>query len=477
MNPFITIQELIERRDSGEVSPQEIVSFYAERLKKYNPTLNAALEIFDQNSLSTLQNQPLSGIPGLFKDNIWQENTITSCGSKILGNYRAPSDATITKRLKKAGAVSLGRANMDEFAMGSSGEFSAYGPTKNPWNLSRSPGGSSSGSAAAVAAGLVPWAIGSETGGSVRQPAAFCGLVGLYPSYGLFSRYGLVAFASSTDQVGPITRSVYDNALIASHLSGHDPRDATSISRPPQNYTQLLNGKLPENLTIGVIEESASEDIHPEIRRSFESAVKQLKSLGATIRTVKLPDLKYGIAVYFVLSRAEAASNLSRFDGSLYGMRAKEFSDLRDMYQNTRDQGFGDEVKRRILMGNFVLSAGHRDAFYTKAMEVRTIIRDEFEETFKEVDVLMSPTTSTLPFELGKESNDPLAMYLGDYFTVPNCIAGIPALSLPCGYSSEGLPIGFQFIGPRLSEKKLFQIAHAYEQSVDFLHLHPQGFE
>ena len=476
MNPFITIKELIQARDAGEISPQEIVAFFKARLEKYNPSLNAALEIFADEATDAPQSGILEGIPGLIKDNIWQKGRITSCGSRILANFHAPQDATVTSHLKNAGAPILGRANMDEFAMGGSGEFSAYGPTRNPWNTAFSPGGSSSGSAAAVAAGLVPWALGSETGGSVRQPSAFCGLVGLYPTYGRFSRYGLIAFASSTDQVGPITRTVYDNAVIASIMSGHDPADATSISNPPQQYTQVLSGALPENLKIGVIEESMSDIINPEIRHCFEHAITKLESLGATIKKVRLPDLKYSIAVYFVISRAEAASNLSRFDGSLYGMRANDYHDLRDMYAQTRELGFGPEVKRRILMGNFVLSSSQREAFYTKAMEVRCIIRNEFENAFKDVDVLMSPTTSTLPFEIGKEVSDPLAMYLSDYFTVPNCIAGIPAISLPCGISQQGLPIGFQFIGPRLSEKLLYQIAYAFEQNNDFQNMYPQEY-
>jgi aspartyl-tRNA(Asn)/glutamyl-tRNA(Gln) amidotransferase subunit A len=414
----------------------------------------------------------------MLKDNIIQKDRITSCGSKILANYKAPYDATITKRLKNEGAVIVGRGNMDEFAMGASGEFSAYGLTANPWSEKHSPGGSSAGPAAAVAAGLVPWAIGTETGGSVRMPAAFCSLVGLYPTYGRFSRKGLVAFASSTDEAGPLTKTVYDNALVASAMSGHDSSDSTSLSQPRTDFTKNLNGKLPKDLTIGIIQDSLeSEGVDPEIKKTFQQAVRHLETLGAKTKIVNLPDLKYGISVYFVISRAEAASNLSRFDGSLYGARNTGAHNLNDMYIQTRHDGFGSEVKRRILMGNYVLSSTHRDAFYSKAMKIRAIIREEFNQAFKDVDLLISPTTSTLPFKLGCESKDPLAMYMSDYFTVPMCIAGIPSLSVPCGFSKEGLPIGFQFTGPRLSESLIYQVAYAYEQSTDYHFKFPSGFQ
>ncbi len=477
MNSFLSIKSLRELLSTKKITPNEIAAFYRTRLNEHNKTLNCALEIYNEESAAFDQRKPLSGIPGMTKDNICYQGRIASCGSKILQNYVAPYDATVITRIKNAGGSIIARANMDEFAMGGSGEFSAYGAAKNPYDLTRSPGGSSSGAAAAVAAGLIPWALGSETGGSVRQPAAFCNLVGLYPTYGLFPRYGLIAFASSSDQVGPLTRTVYDNALIASTLSGHDTHDATSISRPPQDYTKLLKGDLPENLTIGVIEEGlTSEGVDPQIRAAFERAIEQLRTLGAKIKHVTLPALQYGISVYFIMSRAEAASNLSRYDGSLYGMRAPHVENLLDMYLKTRNSGFGAEVKRRILMGNFVLSAGHKDAFYTKAMHVRNLIREEYETAFKEVDLLISPTTSTLPFVLGKESADPLAMYLSDYFTVPSNMAGLPGLSIPCGFSTEGLPIGFQFIGPRLSEHLMYQVAYAFEQHTDYHTKTPAGF-
>ncbi|MFH1461718.1 MAG: Asp-tRNA(Asn)/Glu-tRNA(Gln) amidotransferase subunit GatA [bacterium] len=478
MKTFLTIKELKEKIEKKEISPKESTKFYTDRLKKYNPELNAAIEIFKENSQENVATGILDGIPGLLKDNISQKNRITSCASKILQNYTAPYDATITRKLKDEGAIILGRANMDEFAMGSSGEYSAYGITKNPWNTNHVPGGSSSGPAAAVAAGLVPWALGTETGGSVRQPASFSGLVGLYPTYGSISRFGIVALTSSTDQAGPLTKTVYDNALISSILIGDNPNDSTSLKRPTADFTKNLTGKLPANLKIGVIKDALeSKGVNSQVKEHFELAIKQLEKLGAKIELISLPDLRYAISVYFIINRAEAASNLARFDGSLYGMRAKNTKDLKDMYIQTRHDGFGPEVKRRILMGNYVLSSSHQDAYYKKADRIRGMIRAEFEDAFKNVDLLISPTASTLPFEIGKMCQDPVKMYLADYFTVPNCITGNPALSIPCGFSSQGLPIGFQFIGPRLSEELIYQVAYAFEQSTDYHLQNPKGFE
>ena len=383
----------------------------------------------------------------------------------------------MSAHLKQEGALILGRGNMDEFAMGSSGEFSAFGPTLNPWDTTRVPGGSSSGPAAAVAAGLVPWAIGTETGGSVRQPAGFCGLVGLYPTYGLISRYGLVAFASSTDQAGPLTRTVYDNALVTSVIAGHDPKDSTSIPGPKRDYTKNLDDALPQGIRLGVLKDSLESDgVHDEIKATFSQAIEHLERMGAKIKYVELPNLKYSISVYFIISRAEAASNLARYDGTLYGARV-DSETLQDMYINTRQAGFGDEIKRRILLGNYVLSAGHKDAYYHKAQKIRSMIRAEYEEAFQDVDLILSPTNSTFPFKLGNESTDPLAMYLNDYFTLPSCITGLPALSLPCGYSPDGLPVGFQFMGPRLSEELLYRVAFAFEQATQHYTKVPSGYE
>jgi aspartyl-tRNA(Asn)/glutamyl-tRNA(Gln) amidotransferase subunit A len=480
MKPFLTIKELKELLQNKKISVKEMVQFYLERLKKHDKTIESTLEIFEnvqynQNFDST---KTLSGIPGLLKDNICQKGKITSCGSKILQNYHATYDATVTERIKDADGIILGRANMDEFAMGSSGEYSSYKITKNPWNPNHVPGGSSSGPAAAVAAGLVPWTLGSETGGSVRQPASFCGIVGMYPTYGTHSRYGLVALTSSTDQIGPLTKTVYDNALLASILCGRDEKDSSSLYRNKVDFTKNLSGKLPENFTLGIIKDSIeSEGVNEEIKHTFKQAIDHLETLGAKIKYVNLEDLKYGISVYFIINRAEAASNLARFDGSLYGMRTDQKDCIKSMYINTRHDGLGTEVKRRILMGNYVLSANHKEAFYNKADHIRAMIRSNFEDAFKEVDLLVSPTASTLPFEIGKMCNDPLKMYMSDYFTVPNCITGNPAISIPCGFSKSGLPIGFQFIGPRLSESLIYQVAYAYEQSTDHHLKTPQGFE
>jgi len=480
MKSFLTIKELKEKLQKKEISPTESINFYLNRIKNYEKQLNTALEIFDDtvNKKNNKSKGILTGIPTLIKDNICQKNRIASCGSKILENHRAPYDATVVKRLKKEGTTILGRTNMDEFAMGASGEFSAFKITCNPWDKKRVPGGSSAGSAAAVAAGLIPFALGSETGGSVRQPASFCGLVGLYPTYGTNSRYGLIAFTSSTDQVGPLTRTVYDNAFITSIIAGHDPKDSTSLFRHKTDYTKKLTGQLPENLTIGVIKDSIESDgVDDKIKEKFKEAINHLEKLGAKIKYISLPDLKYGISVYFIVSRAEATSNLYRFDGSLYGMRNKEAKALKEMYIKTRHDGFGIEVKRRILMGNYVLSSTHKKELYNKANHIRAMIRAEFEQAFKEVDLLVSPTTPTLAFEIGKMFQDPLAMYMADYFTVPNCITGNPALSLPCGFSQENLPIGFQFIGPRLSEEKIYQVAHAYEQTTEHHLKTPKDFD
>lgn len=483
MNPFLTIKQLKEKLAKKEVSPAEVATYYRERLKRFNDKLNCALEVFEDEdkiagrSLPPLPGKTLDGIPYLPKDLLLQKGRLATAGSKILANHKACYDATIIERLTTAGATSLGRANMDEFAMSASGETSAYGPTRNPWDTSRVPGGSSSGSAAAVAAGLVPFAMGSETGGSIRQPASFCGLVGMYPTYGLHSRYGVIAFASSLDQVGPLTKTVYDNALVCSAISGQDPRDATTVPMIPKDYTIGLDGKLPENVTIGIIKDAQGEGIDPQVAAAFNAACTQLKKLGAKLKVIDLPSLKYGNAVYFIISRAEGASNLSRYDGTLYGSRATGSSTLEQMYISTRQEGFGQEVKTRILTGNYVLSAGHRDAYYTKAQQVRSMIRAEFDAAFKDVDLLISPTVTTLPFKLGAMAGDPVAMYLADLFSVVNCVIGTPGISIPCGFSAEGLPIGFQFLGPRLSEALLFKVAYAFEQSTDYHLKNPAGYE
>jgi aspartyl-tRNA(Asn)/glutamyl-tRNA(Gln) amidotransferase subunit A len=478
MEAFLTVKQLKEKLDSKKISSEEVVMHYRKRLKRFNEKLNCALEVFEENQkASNCADKTLSGIPYLVKDIICQKGHITSAGSKILANYRAPYNATVIDRLTDAGAVSIGRANCDEFAMGASGETSAFGPARNPWDLSRVPGGSSSGSAAAVAAGLVPFALGSETGGSIRNPASFCGLVGLYPTYGLHSRFGVIALASSFDQVCPLTKTVYDNALVTSALAGQDQHDATTVPMAHKDYTRELDGKLPGNITIGIIKDGIGEAIDPQVACAFDASCEQLKKLGAKLKVIDLPSLKYGNAVYFIISRAEAASNMSRYDGSLYGHRSQKYTNLEQMYCTTRQEGFGQEVKTRILTGNYVLSAGHRDAYYYKAQHVRGMIRAEFEAAFKDVDLLTSPTMPILPFKLGEFAGDPVAMYIADILLISNNVIGCPAISLPCGYSKEGLPMGLQFIGPRLSEALLYKVAYAFEQCNDYHMKNPVGYE
>lgn len=475
INPFSTIKELRRRIKAKELTTEEITSFYMDRLKKYNPLLNVMISSFEGDFPAPSLEGKLAGIPCLFKDNICVKGKTTTAGSKILENFVPCYNATMTSNVKNQGGIILGKSNMDEFAMGSSGEFSAFGPAKNPWNVEYSPGGSSSGIAAAVAAGLVPWGLGTETGGSVRQPAAFCGLVGLYPTYGLLSRFGLIPFGSSLDQPGPITRTVYDSATVLSVLAGHDSKDSTSLPEPKIDYTKKLNGKLPRDLRIGVLKDSFSASVDPEIKASVEMTAKVLEGLGAKVKTIELDTFKYGIAIYFVLSRAEAASNLARIDGSLYGKRDDNFKNLEEMYIKTREAGFGPEVKRRILLGNYVLSSEHRNVFANASL-VRNMIRNELESTFDEVDVILSPTYTSTAFKLGELVNDPLALYMGDYFILPSCVAGYPGLSVPTGLSKKGLPLSVQFIGPRLSEELLYIVGHAFEQNSGFGELSPQGF-
>jgi aspartyl-tRNA(Asn)/glutamyl-tRNA(Gln) amidotransferase subunit A len=479
-NGFATIKELRELLDKGVLSHDELLQSCIDRFKKYDVLVDSALEIFDKASVleSYKQGSKLSGIPGILKDNIAVQGRISSCGSKILENFKATYDATASKRLKDAGALLMGRANMDEFAMGSSTESSAYKKTKNPWNLNRVPGGSSGGSAAAVAAGLVPWALGSDTGGSVRQPAAFCGIVGLKPTYGLVSRYGLTAYGSSLDQIGIFTRTAYDAAMVLSEIAGHDTHDSSTLPAEKKDYTRALDGTMPQNLTIGIVDNALNADgMDPEIQAAVSTAIKQFESLGAKIKHIKLPTLDYAAAAYFILSRAEAASNLSRFDGVRYGLRAAGAQSLSETYFETRHDGFGNEVKSRIMIGNYVLSAGHADQFYKKAQTVKQQIRAEFLETFKEVSMVIMPTHPIPAFTFGAFDVNKLQMDLQDYFTCPLNLAGIPGISLPCGFTKDQMPIGFQLIGSHQSEELLLQAACAYQQVTPWHTMHPQGFE
>jgi aspartyl-tRNA(Asn)/glutamyl-tRNA(Gln) amidotransferase subunit A len=475
---FASITELKAKLEKKEISAAELVDFFIKRFADHDKKLGSALEIFKADSITKQGKQRgvLNGIPGLIKDNICQKDRIASCASKILENYKATYDATIISRLRDEGALFLGRANMDEFAMGSSTETSAYQKTSNPWDTGRVPGGSSGGSAAAVAAGLVPWALGTETGGSVRQPAALCGIVGSKPTYGLISRSGLVAYGSSLDQVGVLTRNVYDNALVFSVMAGADPKDSSSLPEPKKDYTKSLKGILKEGLRIGVVENAIhAEGMENEVVKLLEEAIAQLKKLGAKIEYVKVPTFDYSAAVYFILSRAEAASNLARFDGVRYGHRSKKSDTLHDLYFNSRYEGFGKEVRRRIFIGNYVLSAGHHSEFYGNAQKVRTLMCRELKNVFGKVDLLLMPTQAAPAFKFGAFDQNRLQMDLQDYFTAPANITGAPAISIPCGFANK-LPIGFQLVGPHLSEELIFQTAHAYEQSTPWHTMHPGGF-
>lgn len=473
---FSTIVELQKKQADKKLSSHEILDFFLRRIELFEPQIDAMLEVFDKKSILAASNNTgsLAGIPGIIKDNICIENRTASCASRMLENFVARTDATAIKHLKSQGALLIGRANMDEFAMGSTTETSAYKKTKNPWDTSRIPGGSSGGSAAAVAAGFAPWALGSDTGGSVRQPAALCGIVGIKPTYGLISRYGLIAYASSLDQIGILTRSVHDNALILSTIAGQDAKDSSSLPVAAKNYTQHLTGSLPENLKVGVLDVSIGEQgIDPEIAMTIEHAVKVLETLGATIKPVSLPTFDFSASAYFILSRAEAASNLARFDGVRYGMRNKKATTLTSMYRTTRHDGFGDEVRSRIIVGNYVLSSGHSGEFYENAKKVQQLMRREIIDTFKNIDVLIMPTHSTPAFTFGAYGQNKLQIDLQDYFTCPVNITGVPAISIPCGFTKNNLPIGLQIIGPHLSEELLYQVAYAFERATPWHTMRP----
>jgi len=476
---FATIDKLQTELANKTISREELLKFFMKRFDAYNEQLGSALEVFDEASIlkKSCDKGSLSGIPGILKDNIAQEGRSLTCASKILEGFVSPYDATASLRLKNEGALLVGRANMDEFAMGASNEYSAYFKAHNPWNLDCVPGGSSGGSIVAVAAGLVPWALGSETGGSVRLPAAFCGIVGLKPTYGLVSRFGLVAYASSLDQIGIATRTVKDNAKILSVVAGQDSSDSTTCQVKAKDYTKQLDGKIPKKLTIGVLDNMIHADgVDSEVQKLVNDAIKELEKLGATIKTVKIPIIDYGAAVYFIISRAEAASNLARFDGVRYGYRDKNAKTLDEMYRRTRHDGFGEEVRLRILTGNYVLSAGHSADFYSNAKKAERLMRSKIDETFKDVDLLLAPTQAAPAFKIGKYDKDHLQLDLMDLFTCFANITGIPAVALPCGFTKDKLPISFQLFGPHLSEELIFKVAHAYEQVTPWHTMHPAGF-
>ncbi len=475
---FATISELQEKLQKKEISPAELLRHTLDRFAQHDQKIKSSLELFDDKSILAKQEAAsghLAHIPGLIKDNICQAGRIASAGSQILKNYRATYDATVIRRLKKAGALLVGRANCDEFAMGSSTEYSSYHPTYNPWDTTRVPGGSGGGSAASVAAGFVPFALGTETGGSVRQPAAFCGIVGSKPTYDLVSRYGVIAYGSSLDQVGINTRTVKDNAIVLSAIAGHDPKDATSQPVQQKDYTAALTGKIKPGLKIGVVDNALYADgMDPEVLQLIENSIAEYKKLGAHIEHVKIPSFDYSAAVYFIISRAEAASNLARYDGVRYGYRSKQANTLNDLYCNSRRDGFGDQVQRRILIGNYVLSAGHAAEFYGNACKVRALMQRELMDMFKHIDVLLLPVSAAPAFKLGEFAENPLQMDLQDYFTCPANLTGAPAIALPCGFTKDNLPVGFQLMGPHLSEELLFQTAYAYEQITPWHTKHPQ---
>jgi aspartyl-tRNA(Asn)/glutamyl-tRNA(Gln) amidotransferase subunit A len=474
----LTIQTLHEQLQTHQTTSRALTRLVLDRIKSVEPKVHAyrtvtpeaamiQAEAADQWLQSGRPVHPLTGIPIALKDNLCTRGIRTTCSSKILENFVPPYDATVVGRLKAAGAVLIGKTNMDEFAMGSSTENSAFGLTANPWDLTRIPGGSSGGSAAAVAADACLAALGSDTGGSIRQPAAMCGVVGMKPTYGRVSRYGLVAFASSLDQIGPVTKDVTDCALMMNAIAGHDPHDSTSAEIAVPDYTRALDRNL-EGLRIGIPKEYFIDGTDPEVLHSVREAIHTLERLGAKTHEVFLPHTQYAVATYYILATAEASSNLARYDGVKYGHRAKPTRDLLEMYMKTRQEGFGPEVKRRIMLGTYALSSGYYDAYYRKAQCVRTLIKSDFDQAFKQVDVIFSPTAPTAAFKIGEKTQDPLQMYLSDIFTISVNIAGIPALSMPCGYTRAGLPIGLQIMGRPFGEETVLRAAYAYEQAAEW---------
>ena len=471
----LTVHELIEKIKNKELTVTEINQAYIDRINLREKDIQAFITVLDKEALERSKNisnnlSELAGIPIGIKDNICTKNIKTTCASKMLENFVSPYDATVVERLENKGLINIGKLNMDEFAMGSSTEYSAFKVTKNPWNLEAVPGGSSGGSAAAVAANMVPWALGSDTGGSIRQPASFCGVVGLKPTYGLVSRFGLVAFASSLDQIGPITKDVKDAAILLNVIAGHDEKDSTSENINSKDYTQCLQNNV-KGLKIGVPKEYFGEGINQEVKEKLQETIKKYKELGAEIEEFSLDIADYALATYYIIACAEASSNLGRFDGIRYGYRTKNYSNLKELYRNSRSEAFGSEVKRRIL-GIYVLSSGYYDAYYKKAQQVRTLVQKEFDEAFKKYDVLLTPTSPTVAFKIGERSNNPLEMYLADICTVPVNIAGLPAISIPIAVDSNGMPIGMQLIGNRFEEEKILNVAYTLEQEIKFREKH-----
>ena len=472
----LSAAELGEKIASKEVSAREVVDAHIARIEALDDSVNAFLtptpvlarasaDDVDKKIAAGKELGPLAGVPLALKDILCIDGIRTTAGSKILEDYRPPYDATVVEKLRAAGVPIVGKANLDEFAMGSSTENSAYGPSHNPWDLARVPGGSSGGSAAAVAAGFAPLGIGTDTGGSIRQPASLCGVVGVKPTYGLVSRYGVLAFASSLDQVGPFARTVKDSALLLETIAGHDPMDATSIPDPPPSYIDGLESGV-QGLRIGVVTDWIDgEGVQRGVTERVRSAIESLAGLGAEIGEISLPSFRYALSAYYLIAPAECSSNLARYDGVRWGLRAPDAKDIVEMNVRTRTLGFGDEVKRRIMLGTYALSAGYYDAYYGKAQQVRTLVIRDFEKAYERFDVLLGPTSPTTAFKIGEKADDPLAMYLNDVFTIPSNLAGAAAISLPCGLADDGLPVGLQLLGPPMSEALLFKVAYAYEQA------------
>ncbi len=469
-----TAKEINKLFLSKEVSAKEIVDAYYKQIDSVEPKIQALnsltkdLAYKQAEDLDTKISKgeklgPVAGVPIIVKDVLCVKNYPATCSSKILENFIAPYEATSTNKLWEAGAICIGKSNMDEFAMGSSTENSAFKKTKNPWNLNTVPGGSSGGSAAAVAAMESPVSLGTDTGGSVRQPASFCGVVGLKPTYGRVSRFGLIAFASSLDQIGPFSRDVYDSALILQFMSGYDQKDSTSLNVEVPDYINKISKVSLKGKKIGLVKELMGEGIDSEVKKSIENAIKLFKDLGAEVLEVSLPNVKYSVPVYYITATAEASSNLARYDGVKYGYRAAGANELLPMYTKTRQEGFGPEVKRRIMLGTYALSSGYYDAYYKKAQQVRKLVTQDFLNSFEKVDLLISPTCPTTAFEFGSKTDDPLSMYISDIATIPASLAGLPAISVPCGFDSKKLPIGLQVIAPSLSEELLLGAAHAFE--------------
>ncbi len=478
MDFFSSLQELHAGLLKREATASELADLSLQRIASLDDRVHAFLHVSadcvaaaKETETVIGQERILDGIPYALKDNMCTRGIETTCASHILKGYIPPYSATVAERLNDAGAVLMGKLNMDEFAMGSSTENSGFFPTRNPWNLERVPGGSSGGAAAAVAAGMVPFALGSDTGGSIRQPAAFCGVVGLKPSYGLVSRFGLVAFASSLDQIGPLTHTVEDAAIVLQAIAGKDERDSTSANIQAPDYRAALTGDV-RGLRIGIASEYFGPSVEIGVRNAVTKAIALLEQLGATVSPISLPHTEYALSAYYLIAPAEASSNLARYDGVRYGVRAVDAGNLLDMYEKTRSTGFGSEVKRRILIGTYALSSGYYDDYYKRAQQVRTLIRQDFLDAFESVDVIVSPTAPTTAFRLGEKVHDPLTMYLSDICTIPVNLAGLPAISVPCGVI-DGLPVGLQMIGRMFDEQTLLRVAHAYEQAAGMAPLRP----